>query len=252
MLQIDILRRVIHHPSMNFHDLQESLRDELQRRVSAGLITATSLARQAGFNQAHISNFLNSRRALSLEGLDRVLAAQKLSVDELLPVEINGGAALATEPRDAHEAVPLVAPSTAMEDAVVRSSAVIETVYVPAARLTESRPRPAAKYQHWQRFLAIRADAQQAAAMDPVIMPDSIVVLDRQYRSLSPYRTQQRTLYAVRSGSRLLLRFVEFDDTRLVLRPLSVAFPVQLIGLRAEESPPDYIVGRVVLVMNEL
>ena len=30
------------------------------------------------------------------------------------------------------------------------------------------------------------------------------------------------------------------------------AFPVQLIGLRAEESPPDYIVGRVVLVMNEL
>jgi len=83
-------------------------------------------------------------------------------------------------------------------------------------------------------------------------MPDSIVVLDRQYRSLSPYRTQQRTLYAVRSGSRLLLRFVEFDDTRLVLRPLSVAFPVQLIGLRAEESPPDYIVGRVVLVMNEL
>src|SRR4051794_6341144 len=115
---------------MNFYDLQETLRGELQRRVSAGLITATSLARQAGFNQAHISNFLNRRRALSLEGLDRVLAAQNLTVDELLPLEISGAAALTTVPREAHEAVPVVAPSTAMEDAVVRSSAVIETVYV--------------------------------------------------------------------------------------------------------------------------
>src|SRR5947209_1685460 len=81
-------------PTMNFQDLQESVRAELQRRVSAGMMTATSLARQTGFKQAHISNFLNKRRALSLEGLDRVLAAQNLSVDELVPLEIDGAAAL--------------------------------------------------------------------------------------------------------------------------------------------------------------
>jgi len=236
---------------MNFQDLQDSVRTELQRRVNAGLITATSLAHQVGFKQAHISNFLSRRRALSLEGLDRVLAAQNLSVDELLPLEIDGAAAQSV-PRESAEAVPVVAASTAMDDAVVRPAAVIETVYVPGSRLAESRARPSAKYQHWQRFLAIRADAQHAASMDPMISADSIVVLDRHYNSVAPYRTQQRTLYAVRSGTRLMLRFVEFEDGRLVLRPLSLAFPVQLIAVGPEESPSDYIVGRVVLVFNEL
>src|SRR2546430_5303391 len=108
--------------AMNFQDLQDSVRTELQRRVNAGLITATSLAHQVGFKQAHISNFLSRRRALSLEGLDRVLAAQNLSVDELLPVEIDGAAAQPV-PRESAEAVPVVAASTGMGDAVGRPAA---------------------------------------------------------------------------------------------------------------------------------
>jgi hypothetical protein len=64
----------------------------------------------------------------------------------------------------------------------------------------------------------------------------------QRYNSLAPYRAQQRTLYAVRSGAGLVLRFVEFEDARLVLRPLSVAFPVQLIPLGTDESPADYLV----------
>jgi transcriptional regulator with XRE-family HTH domain len=237
---------------MNFQELQESVRAELQRRVDSGRITASSLARQVGFKQAHISNFLNRRRALSLEGLDRVLAAQKLTVEELLPLELQGAAVagnMATEPS---EAIPVVAPWTAMEDPVVRPGAVIETVHVPVARLSDGRVRTAARYQHWQRFVAIRADAQQASAMEPLILPESLVVLDRQYRSLAPYRAHQKTVYAVRTGAGLLLRFVEFAETWLLLRPLSMGFPLQMVSLGAEESAADYIVGRVALVMNEL
>jgi hypothetical protein len=233
---------------MNFQDLHEAVRAELQRRVNSGLITATSLARQAGFRQAHISNFLNRKRSLSLDGLDRVLAAQNLSVDRILPLEISGSAA---EP-EANEAIPVVASSTALDEPVVRAGAVIDTIYVPMSRLADNRARPAARYSHWQRFLAIRADAQQAAAMEPMVMADSIVVLDRHYNSLAPYRAHQRTLYAVRSGAGLALRFVEFDDNRLVLRPLSLEFPVQLIALGPDESPADYLVGRVSLVLSEL
>jgi hypothetical protein len=88
--------------------------------------------------------------------------------------------------------------------------------------------------------------------MEPMVMADSIVVLDRHYNSLAPYRAHQRTLYAVRSGAGLALRFVEFDDNRLVLRPLSLEFPVQLIALGPDESPADYLVGRVSLVLSEL
>jgi hypothetical protein len=88
--------------------------------------------------------------------------------------------------------------------------------------------------------------------MDPMIAAGTIVVLDRHYNSLAPYRAHQRTLYAVRCGAGLVLRFVEFDDGRLILRPLSLAFPVQLLALESHEAPADYIVGRVCLVISEL
>lgn len=237
--------------AMNFQDLHESVRTELQRRVHSGLVTATSLARQAGFKQAHISNFLNRRRSLSLEGLDRVLAAQNLAVEEFMAVDISAASTMASA-RELMEVVPVVAPSTAMDDAVVRAGTVIETICVPTARLTGSRARPATRYLNWQRFVALRVDVQQAAAMEPILATDSIAVLDRHYNSLAPYRPQQRTLYAVRSGAGLVLRFVEYEDGRLVLRPLSQRFPVQLIAVGPEETPGDYLVGRVCLLFSEV
>ena len=238
---------------MNFQDLHELLRLELLRRIERGVLTGSRLAHQAGFQQAHISNFLNRKRALSLEGLDRVLAAQSISIDQILPLDLAATATPAPPPSsDPMEAVPVVSASTAMDDARVPSSAVIETIHVSASRLHDNRARVATKYAHWQRFLAIRADAQQSAAMDPLLAPGAIAVLDRHYNSLAPYRTHQPTLYAVRCGAALLLRFVDFDEGRLILRPYARNFPVQLLPLAAHESPADYIVGRVCLVFSEL
>lgn len=239
---------------MNFRDLHELLRLELLRRIELGVLTGTGLARQAGFRQAHISNFLNRKRALSLDGLDRVLAAQNLTVDQIMPVEFKAESPNPeADPIDAiHDAIPVVSPSTAMDEAKVWPGAVIETVQVSASRLQDNRSRPLAKRAHWQRFLAVRADEQQTAAMDPVIAAGAIVVLDRHYNSLAPYRAHQRTLYAIRCGTGLALRYVEFDGGRLILRPLSLTFPVQLLTLGTNETPADYIVGRVCLVVSEL
>lgn len=234
---------------MNFQDLHELLRQELVRRIERGSLTGTGLARQAGFRQAHISNFLNRRRSLSLEGLDRVLAAQNLSVEQILPLELHANSP--PREREPAEAVPVVSPTTAMDNPVVREGSVIETVQVPASRLEDCRPRASPRHAEWQRFVAIRADAQQAAAMDPMIPAGAIVVLDRHYNSLAPYRAHQKTIYAVRSGASLVLRFVEFDDGKLILRPWSMLFPVQLLGLGSHESPADYLVGRVCLVIAE-
>ena len=74
----------------------------------------------------------------------------------------------------------------------------------------------------------------------------------RHYNSLAPYRAHQPTLYAVRCGAALLLRFVDFDEGRLILRPYSRDFPIQLLPLATHETPADYIVGRVCLVFSEL
>lgn len=234
---------------MNFKELHEALRLELLRRIESGDLTGTALARQSGFQQAHVSNFLNGKRALSLDGLDRVLAAQGLTVDELLPVDLD---AAGSGGGDELEAVPVVSARTAAEEPVVRPGALIETVQVAASALRGNRWWAPEKYAAWQRYVAVRADAQQAAAMDPLIVAGAIVVIDRHYRSLAAYRVQQRTLYAVRVGDGLALRYVEFDGGNLVLRPLAMSAPVQVIAVGVKETPADSIVGRVCVMVSEL
>jgi len=238
---------------MNFQDLHELLRLELLRRIERGALTGSRLANQAGFQQGHVSNFLNRKRSLSLEGLDRVLASQNLTVEQILPLDVTATAACAHVPSSDHtEVIPVVSSSAAMDAARIPPSAIIETIHVTASRLHENRSRPSPRHTHWQRFIAIRADAQQAAAMEPLVSAGAITVLDRHYNSLAPYRAHQPTLYAVRNGAALSLRFVDFDEGHLILRPYSRDFPVQLIPLATHESPADYIIGRVCLVFSEL
>src|SRR5438270_6738094 len=80
---------------MKFKALQENLRKVLWSRIEARELTGLRLAQQTGFKQAHISNFLNRKRSLSLEGMDNVLNVQHLSVLDLLdPKEINKRASI--------------------------------------------------------------------------------------------------------------------------------------------------------------
>src|SRR5215813_5275998 len=132
---------------MNFQDLHELLRLELLRRIERGTLTRSRLALQAGFQQAHISNFLNRKRALSLEGLDRVLAAQNLTVEQILPLEITAAhSPVPTHASDPIEIVPVVSPSSAMDEARISPSAVIETIQVSASRLHDNRARPSTRH----------------------------------------------------------------------------------------------------------
>src|SRR5438094_3533885 len=103
---------------MNFQDLHELLRQELVRRIERGVVTGSRLAQQAGFQQAHISNFLNRKRALSLEGLDRVLASQNLGIEQILPLDITAAQPpVPNHTSDPTEIVPVVSPPAAMDEA---------------------------------------------------------------------------------------------------------------------------------------
>jgi hypothetical protein len=240
---------------MNFQDLHELLRLEVLRRIESGDLTGTRLAQQTGFQQAHISNFLNRKRALSMEGLDRVLAAQGLTVEEILPVAVSAGAEVGapaeTAPGEEIALVPIVSPSAAAEEGEIRA-AVIEALPVAASRLLDNRARPSRRTAGWQRFVALRLDAQQAAAMEPVLASGTIAVIDRHYNSLAPYRAHEPTLYAVRHGAGLLLRYVEFAEGWLVLRPSAMECAVQLIAVGPDEMPSDHIAGRVCLLIHDL
>ncbi len=72
---------------MNITQMHEHLRLELLRRIQRGSLSVSLLARQTGFGTSHISNFLRRNRQLSLAALDRVMVAQHLSAEDLLPVQ---------------------------------------------------------------------------------------------------------------------------------------------------------------------
>jgi hypothetical protein len=88
--------------------------------------------------------------------------------------------------------------------------------------------------------------------MDPLVLPDARVILDRHYNSLVGYRPNRNNIYAVRSGNQLWLRYVEFLASRLVLRPHNLAFAVDLLEIPPGDAPADLIAGRVVLIINEM
>src|SRR6478736_9695033 len=99
---------------MKFQSLQENLRKRLWQRIDDGQLTGLRLAEQTGFKQAHISNFLNRKRGLSLEGMDKVLNVQHLSVLDLLdPNEVNKRASILPPAEDEFENVLVFFGATA-------------------------------------------------------------------------------------------------------------------------------------------
>src|SRR3954454_7082793 len=69
-----------------FQTLQDSLRTSIWGRLERGELTGKSLAHSAGFQQAHLSNFLNGKRGLSLQAMDRLLDVLHLDVLQLAGV----------------------------------------------------------------------------------------------------------------------------------------------------------------------
>ncbi len=79
---------------MKMQQLQARLRTYIWARIHRGELTGLALSRDAGFQQAHLSNFLNARRGLSLDSLDRLLRAMDIGLLDLIdPDEIQKRAA---------------------------------------------------------------------------------------------------------------------------------------------------------------
>ena len=214
---------------------------EVLRRIDREVLTAALLSRQTGLQQSHISNFLRSKRRLSLPALDRVLAAQSLSVEDLIAV---AEAAPISEPA-LQDAIPLVSQASAINDSIIPAASATELIRLPTVTLSGIRPRQSARSRKWQRFVAIGVTPAQAESMHPVLLPNMILVLDRHYNSLAPHQPGVMDIFAVKVDKSMMLRYVTFDANRLVLRPHRLEFPIRLIEVEPQVSPSDLIVGRV-------
>jgi len=238
---------------MRFKHLQENLRKELWRRIEGKQLTGIKLAQQTGFEQAHISNFLNRKRGLSLEGMDKVLHTQRLSVLDLLdPAEVNKRASILPPREGDFEDVLLVEGSIAAGEPIVTSEAVKDILKFKKSFLKRLRPDSTAARDGWRRFVLIKVDAHDGMSMYPRLMPGSTVLIDRHYNSLTPYRRGEQNMYAVRHNGGCTVKYVEVMGRTIVLRPQNQSYPVSVVPIEEGKSLGDYIVGRVCHVAIEV
>jgi transcriptional regulator with XRE-family HTH domain len=231
---------------MKLQALQDGLRRKLRQQIDQGKITGLGLAERTGFRQAHISNFLNGKRQLSLEGMDRVLAVQGMSVFDLLdPREVSKRARVPSVRDGEFASVFLVDEGSAATAALVLNMMVKETLKFRCSFLRRLRPECAEARRSWERFVAIRVSAREGMSMYPRLLPGATVLIDRHYTSLKPYRRNELNMYAVRKDDGCTVKYVEVAGSTLILRPHNQDYAVEVMVMQPGAAVSDYIVGRV-------
>ena len=234
---------------MKFQTLQENLRKRLWQRIGEGELTGLRLAEETGFRQAHISNFLNRKRGLSLEGMDKVLQVQRLSVLDLLdPEEVNKRATIPPPGDHEFDNVFVVDREVAASEPLIMSMCVKDLLKFRRRFLRRLRPELEGDREAWERFVVIRVDAREGMSMYPRLLPGATVLLDRHYNSLKPYRKGEYNMYAVRQNGTCTVKYVEIANQNLVLRPHNNAYPVEVLPMENDKSVAHYLVGRVCYV----
>jgi hypothetical protein len=237
---------------MKFKALQERLRQVLWARIEAGELTGLKLAEQTGYQQAHISNFLNRKRGLSLGGMDKVLAVQHLSVLDLLdPEEVNKRASILPPSEGDFENVLLVEAATAASKPLIVAEDVRDILKFKKNFLKRLRAEAESPRDDWTRFVLIKAEAHDAMGMHPRLLPGATLLLDRHYNALKPYRKGDHSMYAVGREGGCTVRYLSVSGNHLVLRPHNQAYPVEVIPIELGKTAADYIVGRVCHVAIE-
>src|ERR1700693_440829 len=226
---------------MKFKALQENLRKTLWDRIEEGDLTGLRLAQQTGFKQAHISNFLNRKRGLSLEGMDKVLNVQHLSVLDLIePTEVNKRASILPPTDDEFDNVLLVDGSVAATEPLVLGMNVCEILKCKKSSLRKMRPELEGDRENWERFVLIRADAREGMSMYPRLLPGATVLIDRHYNSLKPYRKGEFNMYAVAKDGDCTVKYVEVAGNHLILRPHNQAYPIEVMTMEDGKTAADY------------
>lgn len=230
-------------------DLQDQLRAHIRARIGRGELTGTILARNAGLPQGHLSNFLNARRGLSLESMDRLFAALGISI---LDVATIASAPAPAEPRRKNAVVP-VAMVSAQDAELARfaASQILETRSFRTAFLRKLKARVEDNRRHWLRFILIKLDLRSSREILPCAISATLLI-DRHYNSLQPYRRLQPNLYLARVGGRCVVGYVSVCGNCLVLQRHTPRQEIEIVRIERGRTYSDYIIGRICHVALEL
>src|SRR6202035_4333219 len=73
--------------------------------------------------------------------------------------------------------------------------------------------------------------------MDPQLLPGAIVLIDRHYNSLQPYRKGELNMHTVRVKKACFVCYVELSARNIILRSHNRADSVEVIAMEAEKTP---------------
>jgi hypothetical protein len=219
--------------------------------MRAGELTETALAEKTGFRQAHISNFLLRKRGLSVRATDDVLLAEELSVLDLVKQEeLDERFPLPPALEGDYANVLLVASKDAMLPQVLARN-VLDVVKIKQSLLRRMRADVGANREHWARFLLIHPSREDCEAMRPRLVPRCMVLLDRHYNALAPYRRGDHPMCAVRCGDELMIRYVSLEGRTLALQGQTHKSRLHFVPVPGGAEARDLIVGRVAYVWME-
>lgn len=222
------------------------------KQIEAGELTGVQLARETGFQQAHISNFLNRHRGLSLQGMDAVMKKRGFNLFDLVKnEELAPRMAMRDKSEEGYENVILVDSETAANSPLIVQENVRDLLKFKSSFLRRLRPDGATGRANWHRFVLIKIDAREGMSMYPRLLPGAMVLIDRHYTSLRPYRKHDRNMYAVRKDGGCTIKYVELSERTLILRPHNADYPVDVIRMSDIENVADHVVGRVCHVSIE-
>ncbi len=152
---------------MRLRDLQDRLRAHIRARISRRELTGSDLSRQAGFQQGHLSNFLNARRGLSLESMDRLLETLQIEVLDLVDAAEIQRRALLPPGVAGLESIAIVSPEHAARLPRFTSEQVGGTVTFRKSFLRRLKPNDICDRGDWLRFVSIQLDPKTVRVMFP-------------------------------------------------------------------------------------
>jgi Peptidase S24-like len=141
--------------------------------------------------------------------------------------------------------VVVVDSQIAASEALIMSMHVKEILKFKRSFLKRLKAEMEGDRSAWERFVIIKADAQEGIGMYPRTMPGASLLLDRHYNSMTSYRKGESNMYAVRKDGTCTIRYVETADSHLILRPHNPAYPIEIMALEGAQKPGNHIVGRV-------
>jgi len=236
---------------MRLRDLQDRLRTHIRGRIGRGELTGSGLSQQAGFQQGHLSNFLNARRGLSLELMDRLLKALEIEILDL--AEAGEIEQRVLRPATAGwQSVAIVSAEDAARLPRFTPAQVTGTLSFRKTFLRRLRANDVCHRGDWLRFVALEMEPRAARGLFSRSAGVAMLLIDRHYTSLVPYRQQQPNLYAVRFQARCAVGYVTQAGEHLVLRSRDPQVPVELARIDRSRGYSDQVVGRVCHVAVEV